>query len=132
MSKVDLPLFYKYGIYDVNKKKFICFEDGPNRVLYHAHAAAPNKITIANDGFISVPSNTWKGAGVAIPVFSLRSKNSWGVGEFTDIKLLVDWAKKTGVQLIQILPVNDTSATHTWVIRTLMQQYLLLLCIQCI
>ena len=115
LSKVDLPLFYKYGIYDVNKKRFVRFEDGSNRVLYHAHAAAVNKITIANDGFINLPVDYWKGAGVAIPVFSLRSKNSWGVGEFTDIKLLVDWAKKTSLQLIQILPVNDTNATHTWV-----------------
>ncbi len=45
---------------------------------------------------------------------SLRSKNSFGTGEFTDIKLLVDWAKKTGLKLIQVLPLNDTTATHTW------------------
>ncbi len=115
LSKVDLPLYYKYGVYDTIKKQFVRFENGANRVLYHAHASAVNKITIANDGFINLPSDTWKGAGVTIPVFSLRSKSSWGVGEFTDIKLLVDWAKKTGLQLIQILPVNDTSATHTWV-----------------
>jgi 4-alpha-glucanotransferase len=115
LSQIDLPLYYKYGIYNTVKKQFVKFEDGANRVLYHAHAAAKNKITIANDGFINLPADSWKGAGVTIPVFSLRSKNSWGVGEFTDIKLLVDWAKKTGLQLIQILPVNDTSATHTWV-----------------
>ena len=115
LSKIDLPLTYKYGVYDTVNKKFIRYEEGNNRVLFHAHAAAKNKITIANDGFIVLPDYTWKGAGVSIPVFSLRSKNSWGVGEFTDIKLLVDWAKKTGLQLIQILPVNDTNATATWV-----------------
>src|SRR5204863_5666176 len=58
--------------------------------------------------------NTWKGAGVAIPVFSLRSKNSFGVGEFADIKLLVDWAKSAGLKLIQLLPLNDTIATNSW------------------
>ncbi|MEP6683902.1 MAG: 4-alpha-glucanotransferase [Parafilimonas sp.] len=115
LSKIDLPLVYKYGVYDTINKKFIQYEQGSNRVLFHAHAATKNKITIANDGFIVLPENTWKGAGVSIPVFSLRSKNSWGVGEFADIKLLVDWAKKTGLQLIQILPVNDTNATGTWV-----------------
>ena len=115
LSKIDLPLIYKYGIYDTVNKKLIRYEDGSNRILFHAHAAAKNKITIANDGFIMLPENTWKGAGVSIPVFSLRSKNSWGVGGFADIKLLVDWAKKTGLQLIQILPVNDTNATATWV-----------------
>ena len=59
--------------------------------------------------------NEWKGAGVAIPVFSLRSKNSLGVGEFSDLKLLVDWSVKTDMKLIQILPINDTIATNTWV-----------------
>jgi 4-alpha-glucanotransferase len=115
LSKTNFPLFYKYGIYDTINKKFTRYENGDNRVLFHAHAASKNKITIANDGFIMLPENTWKGAGVSIPVFSLRSRNSWGIGEFADIKLLADWAKKTGLQVIQILPVNDTNATGTWV-----------------
>ncbi len=115
LSKTDFPLFYKYGVFDTANKKFIRYEEEKNRILFHAHAAAKNKIAIINDGFIMLPDNTWKGAGVSIPVFGLRSKNSWGVGEFADIKLLVYWAKKTGLQLIQILPVNDTNATSTWV-----------------
>lgn len=53
-------------------------------------------------------------AGVVIPVFSLRSKNGFGTGEFLDIKLLVDWAKETGIKLIQLLPINDTISTSTW------------------
>jgi 4-alpha-glucanotransferase len=115
LSKIDLPLIYKYGVYDTVNKKFLRYEEGSNRVLFHAHAAAKNKITIANDGFIVLPENTWKGAGVSVPVFSLRSKNSWGVGEFNDIKLLVDWAKRTRLQVMQILPINDTNATGAWV-----------------
>jgi 4-alpha-glucanotransferase len=59
-------------------------------------------------------TGNWKGAGVAIPIFSLRSNESAGVGEFADMKLLVDWANKIGLKLIQILPINDTTATHTW------------------
>ncbi|MEL7147751.1 MAG: 4-alpha-glucanotransferase, partial [Bacteroidota bacterium] len=51
---------------------------------------------------------------VAIPVFSLRSRQGMGVGEFADLKLMVDWAVKAGMKLIQILPVNDTVATNTW------------------
>ena len=46
-------------------------------------------------------------------MFSLRSQASFGVGEFSDLKLLVDWCRAAGLRLIQILPVNDTSATHT-------------------
>ena len=56
----------------------------------------------------------WKGAGTAIPVFSLRTENDFGIGQFTDIKLLVDWAADTGQSIIQTLPVNDTTMTGTW------------------
>ena len=56
----------------------------------------------------------WKGAGTAIPVFSLRSERDFGIGQFTDIKLLVDWASVTGQSVIQTLPVNDTTMTGTW------------------
>ena len=56
----------------------------------------------------------WKGAGTAIPVFSLRSERDYGIGQFTDLKLLVDWAAATGQSIIQTLPVNDTAMTGTW------------------
>ena len=56
----------------------------------------------------------WKAAGTAVPVFSLRSERSFGVGEFSDLKLLVDWAVKTGQKVIQLLPVNDTTMSWTW------------------
>src|SRR5262249_31105417 len=46
-------------------------------------------------------------------VFSLRSEKSFGIGEFSDLKLMADWAKEVGLKLIQILPVNDTTASHT-------------------
>jgi 4-alpha-glucanotransferase len=112
LSTTTFPIAYKYGVYDVEAKKVVRFEDGDNRVLHDAFIKT--KKTIVNDGFAVLPSTTWRGAGVAIPVFGLRSNNSLGVGEFTDIKLLVDWVKSTGLKLIQILPVNDTTATHTW------------------
>jgi 4-alpha-glucanotransferase len=113
LPKETIPLQYKYGVYNIKTKSFVQYEGEANRILYGD--AQKNKLTILHDGFIRLPNNTWKGAGVSIPVFSLRSKNSFGTGEFTDLKLLVDWAKKTGLRLIQILPVNDTTATHTWV-----------------
>ncbi len=53
-------------------------------------------------------------AGTAIPVFSLRSHFGYGIGDFSNIKLLVDWAVKTGQKIIQLLPINDTTSTKTW------------------
>ena len=113
LPKETFPIHYKYGVFDERHNKFESFENGPDRLLYGD--AQKKKICILHDGFVHLPNNTWRGAGVSLPVFSLKSKKSFGVGEFTDLKLLVDWAKKTGLRLIQILPVNDTSATHSWV-----------------
>jgi len=112
LSMEVFPIEYKYGVYDLNAKSFIRFEDGTNRLL--SDSAAAHRHTIVNDGFAALPCTTWKGAGIAIPVFSLRSENSFGVGEFTDLKLLADWCKQAGLKLIQILPINDTISTHTW------------------
>ncbi len=108
-----LPLTYKYGIYNLTEKKFVRFEEGGNRILQKDKwNDAP--LTIIHDGFVQSPVKTWRGGGVAIPVFSLRSQKSFGVGEFSDMLLLVDWATQTGLRLIQILPVNDTTANHKW------------------
>ncbi len=111
-DKCNFPFVYKYGVYDLNAKSFVQFEDGDNRVVYEP--IGKGKLVIVNDGFLHINAGNWKGAGVAIPVFSLRSDKSAGVGEFADIKLLADWASKVGLKLIQILPINDTTATHTW------------------
>lgn len=59
-------------------------------------------------------SENWKGAGVAVPVFSLNSKDNFGIGEFLDLKLLADWCNKIGLKMIQILPINDTRTDDSW------------------
>ena len=56
----------------------------------------------------------WRAAGVVIPVFSLRSRRSFGVGDFGDLRRLVDWCVVTGMKAIQLLPVNDTTCTGSW------------------
>lgn len=56
----------------------------------------------------------WRGAGVAVPMFSVRSEDDVGVGEFLDLKLLVDWSVDSGLHLVQLLPVNDTSVHKMW------------------
>ena len=55
-----------------------------------------------------------KVAGTLIPVFSLRSEGSFGVGDFGDLKLMIDWVAKTHQRLLQVLPINDSTSTHTW------------------
>ncbi len=111
-TDISFPLYYKYGVYNVEQQRFIRFEEGDNRVLFDVFAK--EKQTLINDGFLRIPTGYWKGAGVAIPVFSLRSTDGLGIGEFNDIKRFADWAKHTGLQLLQLLPVNDSTATHSW------------------
>lgn len=112
LSSASFPVQYKYGVFDAKVKKFTAYEAGENRIL--DTTISPKKFSIVRDGFARLPNNTWRGSGVAIPVFSLRSDRGSGVGEFTDLRLLVDWCKATGMKLIQILPVNDTTSTHSW------------------
>ncbi|MEJ7739197.1 MAG: 4-alpha-glucanotransferase [Chitinophagaceae bacterium] len=111
MPAKDFPLKYKYGTYNTKEKEYGSLEVSNDRFL--PEDASPAGLTVIHDGFAKFPDNTWKGAGVSIPVFSLKSKSSFGIGEFADLKLLADWAKEAGLKLIQILPVNDTTATHS-------------------
>ncbi len=60
------------------------------------------------------PVYPWKGAGLVIPIFSLRTEGSYGVGDFGDLKMMVDWCAMTKQRVLQVLPINDTNITHTW------------------
>ena len=112
LTQATFPVSYKYGVYNTKKETFVRYEEGPNRSLPVAREAG--NLTLVHDGFVRLPNTIWKGSGVAIPVFSLKSEQSFGIGEFNDLKLLADWASRTGLKLIQILPINDTTATATW------------------
>ena len=56
----------------------------------------------------------FRGAGTAVPVFSLRTADDFGMGDFRDLRPLVDWAVATGQCIIQLLPVNDTTRRGEW------------------
>lgn len=112
LAQAGTPVAYKYGLINTETRQWIKFENGPNRTLRALKASGAT--TTWHDGYLRVSTKNWRGAGVAIPVFSLRSKSSWGVGEFNDLKLMAQWAAQTGLKMIQVLPINDTFATGTW------------------
>lgn len=128
LSDADFPLWeatveiegtivdfeYKFVVYDAAKDMVIEWETGDNRRCAFTFPSMQGNALIRTDESFKYSSSLWRGAGLAIPVFSLRSENGLGIGEFTDLKLAVDWAKKTAMRLVQILPVNDTIATKTW------------------
>jgi len=114
-SAKEVPFEYKFVIYSHKEGRVVTWEGGDNRYFPLYTFSKESKLIVHSEEFFHYPVGNWKTAGVAIPVFSLRSKEGSGVGEFTDIKKLVDWSVKTGLKVVQILPVNDTVATHTWV-----------------
>jgi 4-alpha-glucanotransferase len=110
VNKIKFPLEYKYLIVDTKSDEVLAWGGGPNRLIDKADKQALTVVT--DEHFIrTIPS--WKATGVAIPVFSLRSEEGFGIGEFNDLKKMVDWAKITGQRIIQILPINDTILFHT-------------------
>lgn len=110
---VDYPFQYKYAILDETSGKILAMETGNNR--WGAANKDENLLYIQADHFFRFGINElYHAAGVAVPVFALRSENGFGVGEFSDLKLLGDWAKQSALSMIQILPINDTTANYTW------------------
>lgn len=115
VTLADLPSHfeYKFVILKRESKHLVAWEGGGNRQM-HISPRTPATVIEATGIRLVNPKTPWRGAGIAIPVFSLRSVNDWGVGEFLDLKKMVDWAAATGQKFIQVLPVNDTTMTHTW------------------
>ncbi len=110
LSKEQFPVEFKLGIFDIDTKTIVAYEEGANRII--TNAENKDSLSILHLNF-SFNGYNWKAAGINVPVFSLRTNNGWGIGDFTDINLLVDYAEKVGFKLIQLLPINDTTAIYT-------------------
>lgn len=111
LSKCKGEIRYKYGFYDPEDDCFCGFEDGHDRP---AELLNDKKSFVQHDdGYARMAAPAWKGAGVGLPVFSIRTRQSFGVGDFGDMKLFIDWSARVGMKLIQVLPLNDTIGTHT-------------------
>lgn len=104
---------FKFAAVDIRNRGNVMWETGMNRIIEIAHLA---------DGDVSVygleqaffPISNKRIAGTLVPVFSLRSKSSFGIGDFGDLKKMIDFVSQTGQRVLQILPINDTTITHTW------------------
>ena len=119
VDAVLLPLEYKYVVIDDATNSLVAWEEGDNRttdgLLPPDVSALPDgTVLVAYGENLRIKEKTWRVTGVVVPVFSLRSDYSYGVGDFGDLKRLVDWAVLTGMKVIQILPVNDTTVSHSW------------------
>lgn len=111
----DLPASfqYKFLIIDKTSGNIVAWEDRDNRMFDYKRTSGIEALVISGLRFVN-PQPYWHGAGTAIPVFSIRTEEDYGVGDFYDIKLMVDWAVATKQTVLQLLPINDTTMTHTW------------------
>lgn len=116
VSAITFPLKYKFLLCDESSLSTCVWEEGEDRVIEYPFLTNKEETVCVSGLFFRYGPDTslWKGAGTVIPVFSLRSERSFGVGDLGDLYLLVDWIEKTGQCLIQVLPMNDTRMTQTW------------------
>ncbi len=105
---------YKFVIVDKTTGQAVHWEDGGNRVLAPLKANEHSSVFVEMGLLYHHHHFMFKGVGTAIPLFSLKTSRSFGIGDFSDLRVMVDWTKATGQQLIQLLPVNDTTVTKTW------------------
>ena len=109
---VPMPIEYKYVVVDDQTHELTVWEEGDNRVVQEE--LTDGEVRVVYGGILHLKEKTWRAAGVVIPVFALRSEHSCGVGDFGDLKRMVDWAVATGMKIIQLLPVNDTTTDGRW------------------
>ncbi len=109
---ITFPFEYKLFI---RKKKgdIVAWEACNNRVCSMPQDMMDSIVTFSGIR-IANPKPAWKGVGTAIPVFSLRTDEDFGVGDFLDLIPMIDWCVATGQKVLQLLPVNDTTMTGTW------------------
>ena len=112
-SDLTFPLEYKFVLYKKEERRVVAWENNPNRYLANPKLGDAETLVVG-DRYVYFNLPIWKGAGTAIPVFSLRSEGSFGVGDFGDLIKMIDWAVLTHQKVVQILPINDTTMTHSW------------------
>ena len=109
---IGMPIEYKYVVTDEATHELVEWEEGDNRIV--DGELAEGEVLVLCGEPLRLADKTWRAAGVCVPVFALRSEQSWGVGDFGDLKRFVDWASLVNMKVIQLLPVNDTRNSHRW------------------
>ncbi len=96
-----------------NAKNNLLWETSMNRTVDLPEMKAGELVSYELDQAFFALYNR-KLAGTLVPVFSLRTRKSAGIGDFGDLKTMIDFVASTGQKVLQLLPINDTTITHTW------------------
>ena len=109
----DGKMEFKFIALNTKKQQSSVWEAGYNRTI-ELPQIEQREVVVYNLDQAFFPLYDVRLAGMLVPVFSLRSEGSFGVGDFGDLKKMVDLVCETGQRVLQILPVNDTTTTHSW------------------
>ena len=104
---------FKFIALNTKNQQSSVWEAGYNRTI-ELPQIEQREVVVYNLNQAFFPLYDVRLAGMLVPVFSLRSEGSFGVGDFGDLKKMVDLVCETGQRVLQILPVNDTTTTHSW------------------
>lgn len=108
----DSHLEFKFVAFR-NAKNELLWENSMNRTVDLPEMKAGELVSYELDQASFALYNR-KLAGTQVPVFSLRTRKSAGIGDFGDLKTMIDFVASTGQKMLQLLPINDTTITHTW------------------
>lgn len=105
------PIYYKFVLLDAQTHAFVAWEDRPNR-YFEPSAFNPDDCMLIDGLYFANPLHNWSGIGMSIDLNALRSFDGAGIGEFTDLPKLIDWAKYVGMKVLCLQPVNDCGPTR--------------------
>ena len=106
------PVTYKF-LLKSDTGDDVIWESGENRVS-NGMDNSSSKALYLELSPLRLPQRDGRLAGIVVPVFSLRSRESWGVGDFHDLDKMVEWASSVNMRALQVLPINDTTRTGHW------------------
>ena len=109
----DGKMEFKFIALNTKNQQSSVWEAGYNRTI-ELPQIEQREVVVYNLDQAFFPLYDVRLAGMLVPVFSLRSEGSFGVGDFGDLKKMVDLVCETGQRVLQILPVNDTTTTYSW------------------
>lgn len=113
-SRLSGVMEYKFVAVDTQTGDVVAWECGDNRTFNLSHLEEIDNWFLPEAEVCFPDAVSCKIAGSAIPVFSLRSEGSFGVGDFGDLKTFMTWASETHQKAVQVLPINDTTMSGTW------------------
>ena len=106
-------LEFKFAAVSGDHREYVTWESADNRVVELPLLGNGQAVVYAlPQAFFNIEE--CRLAGTLVPVFSLRTRGSFGVGDFGDLKQMIDWVAQTGQRALQVLPINDSTTTHTW------------------